>query len=414
MRFSRLSLSVIAGTVAVLVLIVPATPSAAPYCDPRVNWNCYKTWCEAQGGRMYNDTRGTGCDMPRRAPSSGGSSGGARGQALGHALGEAMAPMFHELGRQIGCAIVGGCDDFSADYNEQNRQQAELARQREEQARHRDALERTRREQFETAKHRMLGELPRQTVLAPRDVDSSLRALEATGSLGGREVIPDEATRGGGLRPRPLEIRRDGTGLERLACANVLMEQAVQAPTREAAAALSHQASQILEGAPIPGSLACPMPRAPGNVVGVETPDSAAAATLRKQTLLYTTLFTRSAQQSADHDVARAAVREQEAVVKQDTQRVREATEAIERLQPPAEGDDERARALAEARAALRDADRALADATKTLVEKKQTESELQKNLERLATLADEAKNSPERHDAILKDLGTAGAETSR
>lgn len=64
MRYFRLIVLLIFLTVAGSVIAGPSWACGSPP-NPRSDWSGYKSWCSCQGGTVYNNSNGMGCDVRR-------------------------------------------------------------------------------------------------------------------------------------------------------------------------------------------------------------------------------------------------------------------------------------------------------------------------------------------------------------
>lgn len=412
-----------------LGLWVASDAEAQQYCDPRVDMNCYRRWCAAQGG-VVDMSSGVECKVTRR--SSPGYSGTNPFEGL-------FAPFGYLLGEMTRCALGGRsslCPDDSRsaaierqreserqqeratrEAEGRRRQQEEFARQQAEQERLRRELEERQRREFEEARNRMLGEMRgmETAVLGPRDFSGSALQVEPSrGSFGTTELRPrDLDTGGASLKPREIEVARPLTSLQRANCARFLLQKANDAvgpsqpiPRYEEAAFLSSQAGLLMSGGS--PSVECPssLPEPPA-ITGVPLSGSEAQEeTLRRRTLLYSALFSRVSQQMADYRVAAAGVREAEEKAQETRRQVEEAQRRKSEVEVQQQQPEPRSpSAMAEALAALQQAEAALAEAEKAAAERKETMSEMERQLQTTRGLAEEAQRNPERTDAILRQL---------
>ncbi len=290
-RSTESVLCILALAVFTIILVLAGQGAqAAQYCDPRVNWSCYKNWCESQGGHPYSDSRGVGCDVSARSPAGSSGSSGSPGYVspYGSTPSEMMLGVTRNLMESFEQGFQRGLE-----MQRQARLEAEQewARQREEERQRlaeqdmlRRMLEAKQTQELAEAKARIATEI-RELAQEPLPQRPSL-AVRPERDVFGIEVLKAHLTGAAG----------DMTEVQRLGCAGVLLSVAgdkaaetVRAtpaspmaakPGLSEALLLNRQAALAVQGGNL--DVACPPP---GDVAGAPVAESAAAAVAAKEAL---------------------------------------------------------------------------------------------------------------------------------
>lgn len=307
----------------------------APYVDPRQSANGYAEWCKCQGGTVYNDARGYGCDVS----ASGGSSGSVSLSPSEQLLMKSMEQFFHNL--------FWGSDQ----QNERQRQieklqQKEWERRQAEEAARRKIEEEQRK--IETERRRREFAKQREGLLSKVKGESTstiglkdLRDIEGTSSVdpfGIKTLKPrDVSGLTEPLRPKGLKIASFRTSLQRASCSAYLLRKSYKAAAEgryEESAYLSHEAADLMSGVTDSPGVVCPPPPEVPVVEGVPLKESKEQAEkLKKQTIVMSRLYSRGSQQVADYRVIRNSATQAEQKVKEAKTLVEEARAKKEKLE---------------------------------------------------------------------------------
>ena len=425
-----------------LTLASPATAAPDPQHDPEG----YRIWCGQQGGTVYMDARGVGCE-----PKNGGSSytPSFGGNPYAPALDALFQPIGNALAQYMQCALDPNCgvDHEAAQRAERQRQEIRehsegMARARQEKVRDSLAREAERRRQLALARQRILGEMGN----LPGEFGAGsglpeLRLEPKAGAFG--DVVLTS--------PDLMELARSDarrrstptTEAGRARCAAHLLVQA----NRSAAAAvasgeselisgrleearyLSEQAGLLMGGAASGTSgVDCPagideVPEVKGAPIAASAQQAERHRQLEQNTRAYTQLFTRAREQVDGYRAARSRLTEAETAVDQAKQRADEATLEVERLKqepaPPANLTDEPTPAepdaaddalLAEALAALEESEKALGDAELLRDEQQKNIRELEEGIGATGEMIQDLQENPDHAEGVLAKLEEPGA----
>lgn len=394
--------------VSLMVSLLATDASAgAPYCDPRVNWSCYQKWCSEQYGRtgkVYNDSRGVGCE------SRGGSSTGSSSYG-----GVSDNPFINALPGLLGEFMKGFERGMEQNRQRQLQREQELELQKlEEERRAEEAkkLEEKRRKEWEESKQKMLGEMRglSDSELKPRDLSGlpELKVRETQGAFGTKELKPRDLS-------APGQTTYGGSGygatIKRASCSAYLLKKAEAAAAAgkfEESAYLSNEAADFMSGAKDFPEVVCPPPPDVPAVQGAPIKESLEEAEkLEKMTVLYSRLYSRVSQQMADYNVVVEGVKKAEDKVKETETGVTEAETKKKELEVQKQEDPQSIpdSAMAEALAALNRAKEALAESQKELKGLNETKADMEKDMEKTKDLFIQAQKQPENADDMLKRL---------
>lgn len=420
---------------AMVLVLVGQGAQAAQYCDPRVNWSCYKNWCESQGGRAYSDRRGVGCDVSAGSPA--GSSGSSVSPGYVSPYGSTPAEMMLGVTRNLMESFQQGLQR-GLEMQRQARLEAEQewARQREE-------------ERQRLAEQDMLGRMleaqeTKELAEAKARIATEIRELA-------REPLPQRP----GLAVRPerdvfgIEVLKanltgaagDMTEVQRRGCAGILLsaagDRAVEAVRATPASPmpaktglsealfLNRQAALAVQGGNL--DVACPPP---GDVAGAPVAESAAAAVaaqeaLQKRNQVNDRMFERALAELQAYERAQEAV----TAAEKEQMRLRQELEALERrvqeskiqrASPtlPATGDPQAPPAqddlMAEALAALNQSRDALAKAD-ALYEKRLSDLQgAKRRFTETGGMIERLQKNPQEIDAVDQWLISEGRSEAR
>jgi len=322
---------------AMVLVLAGQGAQAAQYCDPRVNWSCYKNWCESQGGRAYSDRRGVGCDVSAGSPA--GSSGSSVSPGYVSPYGSTPAEMMLGVTRNLMESFQQGLQR-GLEMQRQTRLEAEQewARQREE--------ERQRLAEQDMLRRMLEAQQTQELAEAKARIATEIRELA-------REPLPQRP----GLAVRPerdvfgIEVLKanltgatgDMTEVQRRGCAGILLsaagDRAVEAVRATPASPmpaktglsealfLNRQGALAVQGGNL--DVACPPP---GDVAGAPVAESAAAAVaaqeaLQKRNQVNDRMFERALAELQAYERAQEAV----TAAEKEQMRLRQELEALER-----------------------------------------------------------------------------------
>jgi hypothetical protein len=411
---------------AMVLVLAGQGAQAAQYCDPRVDWSCYKNWCESQGGRPYSDRRGVGCDVSAGSP--GGSSGSSVSPGYVSPYGSTPAEMMLGVTRNLMESFQQGLER-GMEMQRQARLEAERewARQREE--------ERQRLAEQDMLRRMLEAQQTQELAEAKARIATEIRELA-------REPLPQRP----GLEVRP---ERDVFGIEVLkahltgaagemtedqqrGCAGFLLSvagdkavEAVRAAPASPMAAkaglsealfLNRQAALAVQGDNL--DVACPPP---GDVAGAPVAESAAAAVAAQEALQKRNQVNERMLEQALAEL-QAYEKAQEAVTaaEKEQMRLRQQLEALERRvqESKIQGDSSAAPAqddlMAEALAALNQSRDALAKANALYKEKLSDLQGEKSRFNETGGMIERLQKNPQEIDAVDQWLISEGRSKAR
>jgi hypothetical protein len=420
---------------AFVLVLMGQGAQAAQYCDPRVNWTCYKNWCESQGGRPYSDSRGVGCDVTAGSP--GGSSGPSASPGYASPYGSTPSEMMLGVTRNLMESFQEGLQR-GLEMQRQARLEAEQewARQREEERQRlaeqdmlRRMLEAQQTQELTEAKARIATEI-RELAREPLPQRPGLAVLPER-DVFGIEVLKAHLTGAAG----------DMTDVQRRSCAGFLLsvagDQAAEAvrttPTSPLAAKaglseaifLNRQAALAVQGGSL--DVAC---APPGNVEGGPVAESAAApvaarAALGKRDQVNERIFERALAELQAYERAEEAVKAAE----KEQRQLRQKLEALERQvqeskikrgssTSPAAGQPQDSPAqddlMAQALAALNQSEDALAKADALYKERLRDQQEAKLRFTETGGMIERLQKNPQEIDAVDQWLTSEGRSEAR
>lgn len=392
------------------LLAAKELPWAEAYCDPQVDWACYEAWCEEQGGIVYNNSSGVGCDVSGASFSSGGYSGAGYETAM------------MQMGVQAATVAVNSFVEGAMRAAEQQR----VARQQfEQQLAEKKAAAEDEKIQQENLRWQLQEARSKELQDARAKILGEMRPIEsaAPNPKPVLEVEPAQDTFNiPVLKPRRLSEVPPMQDSVKVQCGEFLLETAdrkisaldLEAPASlyeiKDAAFLSHQTETLMAGGNI--QVSCPeVPKVEGAPLR-ESQQAAqtAAEVVRKKAgamgRLFDHLFETGEQyQEADQELKEAEKKFEEAL--------KMRKQADERLQavkarpaPPTEpGLPPEKDYLAEALAALEKSNQAATEAETLVIKRKGKLSQIEKQLEKVKLLADRLKKGSGETDKVLKEL---------
>jgi hypothetical protein len=366
-----------------------------------------------------NDARGvsgciqtrTGITCPNRGSESGSSGYGGltpTDRAMLNLFGVISNEVGKAMANEMECILNPNCPR-NLRLQQLEDQQQQLRQQMEEQARIRREMDERRRREFEEAKARMLGQMrgPKSEDLQPRSLET-LQVQEVDSILGTTILKPRDLST---PTPPPSAKPSSTAWLQKANCSVYLLQKANKAASDgqyQEAAYLSNEAAALSSGAKASAGVVCPALREVPDVQGAPIQESQAVAeTVQKQTILYSRLFSKAAQQMEDYRKVSRSVEKAEQRVDEAKERKQEAETRKEEIenQLQAEPEEKGQSAMAEALAALERAKSALADTEQVLAEEKKSQQQMEDNMHKTRDMFMQAKEKPETIDEIMGQL---------
>ena len=330
----------------------------------------------------------------------------------------AMLNLFGVISNEVGkamanemeCLLNPNCPRNLGLQEIEKQRQQQLQQRMEEQARMRREIDERRRREFEEAKARMLGQMrgPKSEDLEPRRLDT-LEVQEVESTFGATTLKPKDLSTS--TTPPPSAKPSSTAWLQKANCSVYLLQKANKAASDglyQEAAYLSNEAAALSSGAKASPGVVCPALREVPDVQGAPIQESQAIAeTVKKQTILYSRLFSRAAQQMEDYREVSRSVKKAEQRVDEAKERKQEAETRKEEIenQLQAEPEEQKQSAMAEALAALERAKSALADSEQELAEEKKSQQQMEDNMHKTRDMFMQAKEKPEKIDKIMEQL---------
>jgi hypothetical protein len=300
--------------------------------------------------------------------------------------------------------------DCEANLRERERQQWLL-----EESRKREEIERQneeeRQREFQKRKAGLLDQMKGQAgTLQMRDVSSlpELKVREVDGTFATKTLKPRDLS-----SPAPAASLSSAptTTLQKTQCAAYLLRKASQAASDgkfEESAYLSNEAAELMSGAKKSPGVVCPAPPEVPSVEGGPIAESREQAEkLQKMAFVYSKLYSQAAQQVGDYRVVLTTVKRAEEKVDNTKLKREEAKNKVDRLQTQAGQQPNAAStsAMAQALAALQQADAVLRETEKDLADATKEKEEMEKKMNQTRELFVQARDNPEKVDALFKDL---------
>lgn len=426
---------VVVAMFAIVLVFAGQGAQAGQYCDPRVNWSCYKNWCESQGGRPYSDSRGVGCDVSAAGPA--GSSGSSVSPGSVSPYGSTPSEMMLGVTRNLMESFQQGFER-GLEMQRQARLEAEQewSRQREEERQRlaeqdmlRRMLEAQQTQELADAKARIASEI-RELAREPLPQRPGL-AVRPERDVFGIEVLKAHLT---GAAGDMKEVERQGCAGFLLSAAENKAAEAVRATPASTMAAkaglsealfLNRQAALAVQGGNL--DVAC---SPPGDVAGSPVAESAAAAVavkeaLRKRDQVNERMFERALAELQAYERAQEAV----TAAEKEQARLRQQLEALERQvqeskiqrgsstpaataqpqTPPAQDD-----LMAEALAALNQSRNAFAKADALYKERLSDLQGAKHRFDETGGMIQRLEKNPQEIDAVDQWLNSAGGSEAR